>query len=284
MTRPSTSLSPHWIAAELVPRPLGCDVFGSAKTADFEMADDVLGFDLVSAGLRTRRLPPALRQDTVPLSLAPTIPSPSLFESPRPPLGLARDKTMTSTRFDKTEEVSSLVSIAPWGRGLRKRLPMGQDTGPSATAPPGVAPAKTLLWMAAEPAGGGIAVLAMTSMRCAKTAPVSALAVGAHRRRRFPAFAGHRGYAEAVGPAMTPTVPTGAAVSAVDGRDSLAMAIGPRQAGAVQIRQDSRPRGGHDGSAGDEEKMQTRRAVAAGQDRRRRRFLSTLGRRGIRVR
>jgi hypothetical protein len=183
---------------------------------------------------------------------------------------------MTSTRFDKTEEVFSLVSIAPWGRGLRKRLPMGQDTGPSATAPPGVASAKTLLWMAAEPAGNGIAVLAMTSMRCAKTAPVSALAVGGLPRRRFPAFTGDRGYAEAVGPAMTPTVPSGAAVSAVDGRDSLAMAIGPRQPGAVQIRQDSRPRGGHDGSAGDEEKMQTRRAVAAGQDRRRRRFLSSV--------
>ena len=135
------------------------------------------GFDLVSAALRTRQLPPALHQDTVSLSLAPTTPSPSLFESPRPPLGLARDKTMTSPRFDKTEEVSSLVSIAPWGRRLCKRLPMGQDTGPSARAPPGVASAKTLLWMAAEPAGGGIAVLAMTSMRCAKTAPVSALSL-----------------------------------------------------------------------------------------------------------
>ncbi len=42
MTRPSTSLSPHWIAAELVPQPFDCDAFGSAKTADLEMADCVL--------------------------------------------------------------------------------------------------------------------------------------------------------------------------------------------------------------------------------------------------
>lgn len=42
MTRPSTSPSPRWITAELVPEPFACDVFGSAKTADLEMAARVL--------------------------------------------------------------------------------------------------------------------------------------------------------------------------------------------------------------------------------------------------
>ncbi len=106
MTRSSTSPSLHLPSSEFAPRPFDCDVLGSAKKDDLEVADDTFGFDLVLASFRKKRPQPALRQDTVNLSAAPPMAGPGLFRSLHSVLDLAGDGTTlltpTSLPLDKT--------------------------------------------------------------------------------------------------------------------------------------------------------------------------------------
>ena len=213
----------------------------------------LLALTWFSATLRKRGLSPAVRQDTVSLAMTRTTPGPSHFESLHTPLGLALDKTTARIPLDKTADGRVLVSLAPPSLGLRKNWPRGQDTGPSETTPPEVASPPCPPWMAAFLAGGACWLLTRTSMRRLKTAALSpAPTMASHKvgfppsqavevtpRRRTP---GRRGRWRTHG--WPPPSAAG----------TRSRWPSPKAARSLRIRQDRRPRGGHDGLLVGEEK------------------------------